>query len=134
MTPEVDSGARKYLALMEVSRVIACHRDLGDLFDRLADLLHQVLGVHSLSVALHDDHRDVMRLHVLRSSVKQTDTVGVEFSVHDSPSGAVWRTQKLLNFQCFDGLSRYPTASELLREHGVQSFCSLPLTTAPRRV
>ena len=55
MTQEVEALARKYLALMEVSRVIASHRDLSELFDHMAESLHQLLGFHYLSVAVHDD-------------------------------------------------------------------------------
>ena len=61
MTPETDATAEKYLALMQVSSVIASHRDLAELFDALTECLHQLLGFHYLMVALHDGERHVMR-------------------------------------------------------------------------
>jgi len=134
MTPEADRTAQKYLALMKVSSAIASHRDLGELFDNLAGCLHQLLGFHYLMVALHDEDRSVMRLHVLHSWRKQVDTKGREFPVDGSPSGEVWATQEVRNFRSLQELRPYPVVFELLREHGVASFCSLPLTTAQRRL
>ena len=67
MTTGSDTTAEKYLALVKVSSVIASHRDLTELFDKLAQCLHQLLGFHYLMVALHDEGRSVMRLHVLHS-------------------------------------------------------------------
>jgi formate hydrogenlyase transcriptional activator len=140
MTPEVagsheiDVVARKYLALMEVSRAIASHRDLADLFDQLAECLHPLLNFHYLSVALHDEARSVMRLHILQSSVRTEGSARVEFPVTESPSGAAWGTQEVLNFKTLSECSQFPQAFDLLRRHEVNSFCSLPLTTAHRRV
>src|SRR5579871_1922278 len=134
MTTETDTTAEKYLALMEVCRVIASQRDLSELFKGLAECLHQLLGFHYLMVALHDDSRGVMRLHVLHSWRKQVDTEGREFPIDESPSGQVWLTQTVRNFKSLEELRPYPLVLELLKEHGVASFCSLPLTTAQRRM
>jgi len=134
MTTESDTTAAKYLALMDLCSVIASHRDSAELFAELAERLHQLLGFHFLMVALHDNSRVVMRLHVLHSWRKQVDTKGREFPVDQSPSGEVWLTQEVRNFKSIEELRPYPLVLELLKEHGVKSFCSLPLTTAQRRM
>ncbi len=134
MTTGSDTTAEKYLALVKVSSVIASHRDLSELFDKLAECLHQLLGFHYLMVALHDDERGVMRVHVLHSRRSPVDTEGVEFPVDGSPSGEVWMTQEARNFKSIDELRRYPLVLGLVAEHGVASFCSLPLTTAQHRM
>jgi formate hydrogenlyase transcriptional activator len=134
MTSQPEATAEKFLALMQVSSVIASHRDLAELFDKLAECLHQLLGFHYLTVALHEESRNVMRLHVLHSWRKQVDTGGLEFPVDGSPSGEVWMTQGVRNFSSIEPLRQYPQVFELLRDHGVVSFCCLPLTTAQRRV
>jgi len=134
MATESSSTAAKYLALMKVSGVIASHRDLGELFDQLAECLHQLLGFHFLMVALYDDSRRTMRLHVLHSWRQPVDTKGREFPVDGSPSGEVWMTQEVRNFRSLEQLRAYPLVLELLTEHGVGSFCSVPLTTAQRRM
>jgi formate hydrogenlyase transcriptional activator len=129
-----DSTAEKYLALINVSNVIASHHNLAELFDQLAECLHQLLGFHFLMVALHDAVQETMRVHVLHSWNKQVDTQGRELPIDNSPSGEVWMTQQARNFASIEELRRYPIVFELLRENQVASFCSLPLTTAQRRM
>jgi formate hydrogenlyase transcriptional activator len=133
MMYESDVSARKYLTLVEVSRVIGAHRDLADLFDKLAECLQPLIAFHYLSVALHDSP-EKMRLHILHSSRKKAEPNGVEFPMHGSPSGIVWTTQSVLNFRNQAEVEQYPRACELLREHEVESFCCLPLSTAHRRL
>jgi len=134
MMPPTDATAEKYLALMKVSSVIASHCDLAELFDKLAECLQQLLGFHYLAVALHDESCDVMRLHVLHSRDQKVDPKGTQFPIFGSPSGEVWMTQEVRNFKSVEELRRYPQVLELLQEHQVVSFCSLPLTTAQRRL
>ena len=134
MTQEMEALARKYLALMEVSRAIASHRELADLFEGMADSLHQLLGFHYLSIAIYDDQRDVMRVHVLQSSPEHSGPVSFELPVDSSTGGSTWRTQEVRNFRSADELREFPRAFDLFRQHNVSSFCVLPLTTAHRRI
>ena len=134
MTTGSNTPAEKYLALMRVSSVITSHGDLAVLFDKLAECLQQLLGFHFLMVALYDGECSAMRLHVLHSWRKQVDPRGRKFPVEGSPSGEVWATQELRNFKSLAELHRYPAVYELLTHHSVASFCSLPLTTAQRRI
>src|SRR5690242_21113148 len=134
MTPDPDKTAQRHLALMNVSSVIASYQDLAELFDNLAQCLHQLLGFHFLMVALHDNTRNVMRLHVLHSRRRAVDPRGREFPVSESPSGEVSATQEVRNFSRLEQLHRYPLVFPLLSEHDVSSFCSVPLTTAQRRM
>ena len=135
MTYAADVSHRTYPALIEVSRVIACHGDVAELFDKLAEYLQPLLGFHYLSVALHDEKRETMRLHILHSSCKSAPAAGLEFPVDRSPAGEVWSSQQVRNFRSLMDLREYhSTAFELLREHEVQSICVLPLTTAQRRI
>jgi formate hydrogenlyase transcriptional activator len=54
--------------------------------------------------------------------------------VEDIPSGWVWQHQQPLIVRDLAQETRFPRSIQWLREHGVQSFCSLPLTTAQRRL
>ena len=134
MTQEVEALAQKYLALMEVSRAIASHRDLSELFDNMAECLHRLLGFHYLSVAMHDDQCDCMRIRILQSPFAAQVPQELEMPAEHSPGGLVWKTQSVCNFRSADELRHFPKAFELLHEHGVNSLCVLPLTTAHRRV
>jgi len=134
MTTGSHTTADKYVALMKVSSVITSHGDLAVLFDKLAECLHHLLGFHFLMVALYDDECSAMRLHVLHSWRKPMDTRDRKFPIEGSPSGEVWTTQEPRNFTSLEELRKYPTVFELLSQHGVASLCSLPLTSAQRRI
>ncbi|HSY12586.1 MAG TPA: sigma 54-interacting transcriptional regulator [Verrucomicrobiae bacterium] len=134
MTQDVEVLASKYLALMEVSRVIASYRDLSELFENMAEYLHQLLGFHYLSVAVYEEKSETMRVHVLQSSAAKSLPLTFEIPVESSVGGEAWKSQTVQNFRSSGELQRFPRAYELFREHVVNSFCVLPLTTAHRRV
>ena len=131
---DVEGLTRKYLALMEVSQAIASHRDLSELFDNMADWLHQLLGFHYLSVAIHDDKAGQMRIHILQSTHGESGPGTFELPIASSTGGRAWETQLVHNFRSAEELSHFPRAYDLFRQHEVNSFCVFPLTTAHRRV
>src|SRR5262252_2973995 len=127
--------AAPYLALTEVSRIIASRRTLSDLFHDLAEHLHRLLNFHYLSVVLYDAAHNVMRTHILEMAgqgMRQPDDI--VFAVDAAPSGWVWHHQQPLVVHDVEQDTRFPRAMPFLREHGVRSFCSFPLTTAHRRL
>jgi formate hydrogenlyase transcriptional activator len=135
MQSVAHTPAEPYLALIEVSRIIASQRTLSDLFHDLAAHLHRLLNFHYLSVVLHDPVHDVMRTHILEMAghgMRQPDDI--VFAVDEAPSGWVWLYQQPLVVHDVEQETRFPRAMPFLREHGVRSFCSLPLTTAHRRL
>ena len=62
LTPAEDQAVR-YKRLLEVSKAIAAHRSLEELFPDLGKRLHSILKFSYLSILLHDQVRNVMRLH-----------------------------------------------------------------------
>jgi formate hydrogenlyase transcriptional activator len=128
------SAEALHRALLEVAEAISQHRDLGELFHDLAERLHRVVSFDYLNLILHDPVRNVMRLHILESEMPRKTRLGTEFQVNETPSGWVWETQQ--PFILDDLGKETPFASRLqnLRENGVKSLCSLPLTTAQRRL
>jgi formate hydrogenlyase transcriptional activator len=131
-TPHIP--AEQCLTLNEVSRIIASRRNLSDLFHDLAERLHRLLDFSYLSVMLYDPAKHVMRLHNLESSPRGPLRPGAEFAVEDIPSGWVWQHQEPLVISDLERETRFPRARQALREYGLGSFCSLPLTTAHRRL
>src|SRR6516165_10442580 len=121
-------------ALLEVSESIAEHRDLAGLFHDLAERLHRLVSFEFLSLVLYDPVRKVMRLHVLESSGPTTIQPGNELPVAESPGGWAWETQQPLVVNDLEQETRFPQIVPVLRQHGVKSFCVLPLTTAQRRL
>lgn len=134
MTLDADATASKYLTLVEVSRAIASYRDLSELSDALSECLHRLLTFNYLSVVLYQRATNTMRLHVLHSTARKPESVGQEYPLEGSFSGMVWQTQQALNIRDLTKESRFPEVLRLLRQHHVRSFCSLPLTTAHRRI
>ena len=105
------------------------------MFQDLTARLHRVLDYHYLSVVLYDAAQHVMRLHNLESlQAHGTLQPGAAFAVEDIPSGWVWQHQQPLVVRDLEQETRFPQVMQLLREHGVRSFCCLPLTTAHRRL
>jgi len=124
----------QHQALLEVAEAIAQHRDLGELFHELAERLHRVVKFEYLNLILHDPARNVMRLHILESEMPRKTRPGAEFPVGETPSGWVWETQQPFILDDIDKAAPFTALVQTMRENGVKSACSLPLTTAQRRL
>jgi formate hydrogenlyase transcriptional activator len=131
---EVDLPTSESQALLEVSESIALHRDLAALFHDLAGRLHHVVEFDFLSVVLHDDSRNVMRLHILETDLETDLQPGRETPVDRSLGGQVWSTQQPLLISDVESETRFPEMMQMLRQHQVRSVCTVPLTTAQRRL
>jgi len=127
-------AVHRYAELLEISKAVAYHRDLGELFQNLARHLHSVVDFHYLSVVLHDPLRNVMRMHVVEADGLGDLRPGMEFSIDESPSGWVWNNQRPLFVPDIDREIRFARPIRILREYGVRSFSSFPLTTPRRRL
>src|SRR5262249_17019077 len=122
----------QYRALLEVAEAIAVHRDLEGLFHDLAQRLPCIVPFDYFNLVLYDPALHVMRLHLLVTPRPSTIRPGMELPIDESPGGLVWKTQQPLVVENAALESRFPRLTPLLLENGVQSFCSVPLTTALR--
>ena len=120
--------------LAEVSESIASHRDLNDLFRDLAQRLPRIVPFDYINLVLHDAARNVMRLELLIAPVEATIKAGEDLPVDGSPGGFVWKTQRPLIVNDIALETRFPAVIPRLIENGVQSFCTVPLTTALGRL
>lgn len=119
--------------LPEICHLIAAHRNLSELFHALAECLRPVVNFNYLSVVLHDPTRNVMRMHVLESKVSSSAMEArVEFRMEDSVAAFSMVNAKPTIIPDTKRESRFQKTIKLLLDHGVRSFCSLPLIT-PRR-
>jgi formate hydrogenlyase transcriptional activator len=124
----------QYRALLEVAEAIAVHRDLGELFDNLARRLPRIVPFDYINLILHDPAHEVMRLHLLVTPEPSTISPGLELPIDVSPGGLVWKTQEPLIVENVTLEKRFSKLTPLLLENGVNSFCTVPLTTALRRL
>jgi formate hydrogenlyase transcriptional activator len=128
------SPEAQHRALLEVAEAISQHRDLGELFHELAERLHRVVDFEYLNLILHDPARNVMRLHILESEMPRRTRQGTEFPIGQTPSGWVWETQQVFVLDDLGKETPFAALLERMRKDGVKSVCSLPLTTAQRRL
>jgi formate hydrogenlyase transcriptional activator len=133
-TPVLDHSRRQLEALLDVSEIIAQHRDLKTLFHELAARLHSVVESDFLTLVLHDPVKNSMRLHVLETRVQSDKPVGTEYPVEGNPSGWVWQTQQPFIVSDLETETRFPDFLVRLQGAGVRSFAILPLTTAQHRL
>jgi formate hydrogenlyase transcriptional activator len=96
--------------------------------------LHRVVEFDYLNLILHDAARNVMRVHILAAEEPGTLRPGVEFPVEETPSGLVWETQQPFVMPDAEKETRFPQLLQNFRENHVRSTCSVPLTTAQRRL
>ena len=120
--------------LLEVSKSIASHRDLPGLFRDLAQLLHRVAQYDGIALVLHDPVKNLMRAHIIESPQSVGIPEGFELAPGEGPAGLVWKTQQLLVVPILAQETRFPKLIPAMREHGLQSLCAVPLTTAAKRL
>jgi formate hydrogenlyase transcriptional activator len=124
---------QKYLTLLELSKAIASHRELPELFHDLACRLQNLFNFRNLGVMLQDSARGVMKLHLLETCEPIEWEAPSEIPIQGSIAGWVWQNQEPLAIRDLDQEDRFPVA-KILRDKPVKSLCSLPLTTAHQRL
>jgi len=123
----------QYLTLLELSRAIGAHRDLSRLFHDLACRLQTLFNFRDLGVMLHDDSRNVMRLHLLETCAPTKWKPPSEVPMEGSIAGWVWQNQEPVVVHDITEEDRFPFATTLL-DHPIKAICSFPLTTANQRL
>jgi formate hydrogenlyase transcriptional activator len=135
--PVVDPNQlrlEQYRALLQVSEAIALNRNLPELIRDVSIRLQEAVQFDYISLLLHDPQRDVLRLQIIETPIETTITTGFEMSVDESPAGEAFKTQAPFIAADVEGERRYPHLFQLMRDHNIKSYCSLPLTTSVRRV
>jgi formate hydrogenlyase transcriptional activator len=122
-----------YEALRRVSRAIAAHRDVKKLFRSLADELRPVVKFVFLRVFLYDESAHLMRLHVSEAPGQSTEAFS-EFPPEGTAVGWVYERQQALVIQDVDQETRFPRLHGILKEYGIRSHLTFPLTTAHGRL
>ena len=127
-----EADLRRYEALLEMADLMVHHRSLPELFVDLAERLHKVTPFEFATFSLYDPTKNVMKLHIWEG--RELAPVPAEASVGDSPAGWVWQHQEPLVLSDLRADIRFLTDLNVLREKGIRSYCTLPLTTAQKRL
>jgi len=134
--PSVDVQTQKYLTLLELSKAIASHRDLSELFHDIACRLRNLFSFRDLAVMLHDGERNVMRSYFFEgcdSSDQWINQERTEVPVDESINGHVWNTQQPLIIRDLSQEDRFPLAQKL-HDRNIKSVCCLPLSTVHQKL
>ena len=131
----VDVQTQKYLTLLELSKAIASHRDLTELFHDIACRLRNLFPFRDLAVMLHDGQQNVMRSYFYEGC-EEADWATkepTEVAIDESINGHVWRDQQPIIIRDLDQETRFPTA-QILRDKNIKSVCCLPLSTVHQKL
>src|SRR6266478_4910445 len=126
-------SVERFQALLTVSESIASCRDPEELFRRLVGQLKTVIPFDLLGLVLLQQDRGVTSLRVI-DTTSMVLTPLPELPMDEDPAGWVIETQQPLIVPDTAAETRWPRAMEGIRRRKVVSFCTLPLTTARRRV
>src|SRR5262249_41426347 len=119
---------------LEVSESIASHRDVGALIQDLAKRLPRVVPFDVVNLVLYDPQRDVMCLHALVAPECSKVRPGLESPMKETTTGLVWEAQQSVMVEDVAAERRFPRLMSVLRDNGVRSYCTVPLTSALRRL
>jgi formate hydrogenlyase transcriptional activator len=132
VAPRTLMSAR-YEALFRVSQAIKAHRDPKELFRVLAGALRQVLSFDYLSVVLYNEATNKACWHVL--DVADGRVVSPpNFAPQETFTWWVREHQQPLVIPFLEKETRFPRLVEFLKGEGMQSTCTLPLTTVHRKL
>ena len=123
-----DDVDARYRALVDVAGALTSHSDLSDLLRSLRGHLEPIVQFSFLSVWLWD--RDTDRLTVAFVEPANTPAArlaGRSYAAADSYPGQVVRTGHPVYITEVDAGG--PSPSQAMLEHGVHSYCAVPLVT-----
>lgn len=129
----VGLAPQKYQTLLELSKAIALHRNVPDLFHDIACRLNNLFDFQYLAVVLHDGAHNAMKLHILETCEPTAWRAPTEIPIEGSVAGWVWQNQQPLVINDLHEETRFP-ATKVLRDYATRSLCVMPLTTARQRL
>src|SRR5215475_4653413 len=134
LNPDIASGfpAARYEALVRVSRAIGAYRDPKELFHVLASELRQVVRFDFMGVILFDEATNTIRMPAIEVIQGPGLKLPTDLPVKETITWWVYHNQQPVVITSWD--DRFPRVMELYKQFGVESACSLPLTTVRRRL
>ena len=133
--PQADSSlAQRFEALIRVSQTIGAHRDPKQLLGALAIELRRVVEFDGLVIAKYDKLTGKISWHSIEISGRPGVVFPPDFPPEETISKWVYDNQQPVVISSIDQETRFPRMIEFLRTEGIQSICSLPLTTVHRQL
>jgi PAS domain S-box-containing protein len=108
----------RYEALIKLSEEIVVEHNLNSLFERLAGLLERVLDFDLVIFSVNDPDRQSIAVHVVEKGRLVSPAVPLDFEY-----------QQWISIPRIANKRNLPSGLKLLRDRGIQSYCSVPLST-----
>jgi formate hydrogenlyase transcriptional activator len=126
--------APRYEALFRVSDCLRAHQDIEGLFRVLPLQLHPVLDFNYMSVLLNTESADGASWFVPDDDDHSALTVARDVPIEHAHVSWAFEHQLPAIIGKLDQEIRFSGSERLLSEHGLQSGCAVPITTAHRRL
>jgi len=124
----------RYEALIRVSNAIGTHRDPKELFGALVRELHRVVQFDHVGVSIRDEKSNTFRWHCVDAATEAEILPDPELKMEESDVWWVYQNQEPLVTSLATQHAQVCKFREILKKHGIRSVCTLPLTTAHRKV
>jgi formate hydrogenlyase transcriptional activator len=129
----VPTSTARFQSLLSVAESITSCRELGELFHRLVGQLQSLVNFDFLGLVVYEPERGIAQTRVLETgSIELAQRP--ERPIDETPAGWVIESQQPLIVADTADETRWPGVMDEIRRRGIVTFCSLPLTTARRRV
>jgi transcriptional regulator with GAF, ATPase, and Fis domain len=126
--------APRYEALFRVSDCLRAHRDMQGLFRDLPVQLRPVVDFNYMSVFLNAESANGAFWFVPDDDDHSSLTLARDVPIEQAHVSWVFEHQQLAIIGNSDQEVRVSGSERLLTEHGLQSGCAVPITTAHRRL
>jgi formate hydrogenlyase transcriptional activator len=123
---------KRYEALFRVSQTLISVRSSEELFSILARELRAVVNFYVMGVGIYDEKAHDM--HTKSYGEPGIPLQAPKFAPEETFSWWVYQHQQPLIIPSLDAETRFPAVAEMLKNRGVRSVCTLPLTTVHRRL
>ena len=124
--------AKRYEALFRVSQTLISIRSSEELFSVLARELRAVVNFYVMGVGIY--HEKAHEMVTTSYGEPGVPLQAPKFTPEETFSWWVYQHQQPLIIPLLDAETRFPAVVEMLKNRGVRSVCSLPLTTVHRRL
>ena len=127
-----DPALARHETLLEVAESIAQRRQLSTLFADLSRCLKRLVSFDFITLTLADPAEQVVRLHILETD--EPVDIGCPQPIPYSKTPTIFALENRRPYYVPDIVEeiRYPIIRDMLQQHGIQSYCILPLFTAHR--
>ncbi|MBN1569775.1 MAG: sigma 54-interacting transcriptional regulator [Acidobacteria bacterium] len=113
-----------------MNELISAHRRFEDFFRELSRLLSRIIPFEGISITIYDIENQTTKLY-LSESGKQTEYPdGRIFPMQETSAPEILKDRKPIYMPDIEKDARFPAILRILQQHGIRSYCVLPLSSS----